>query len=84
MTLNRMLVPMSLGTLSNDLRQVRRQIRKGPDFAGAVILVLAAGFGISTAVSVRVQRRNVHHQRQNCSGVAVIQSRYTADRKSVV
>ena len=50
MTLNRMSVLMSLGTLSNDLRQVCRQIRKGPGFAGAVILVLAAGFGISTAV----------------------------------
>jgi hypothetical protein len=50
MTLNRMLVLMSLGTLSNDLRQVCRQIRKGPGFAGAVILVLAAGFGVSTAV----------------------------------
>ena len=50
MTLNRMLVLMSLGRLSNDLRQVCRQIRKGPGFTGAVILVLAAGFGVSTAV----------------------------------
>lgn len=41
---------ISFETLRNDLWQARRQIRNAPGFAGAVILTLAAGFGISTAI----------------------------------
>jgi putative ABC transport system permease protein len=37
-------------TLRNELGQAFRQIRKAPGFFGAVILVLAAGFGISSAI----------------------------------
>ena len=50
MTRNGTLVVIWLETMSHDLRQVCRQIRKGPSFALAVILVLTAGFGISTAI----------------------------------
>jgi putative ABC transport system permease protein len=41
---------ISTVTLLGDLQQVCRQIRNAPGFAGAVILVLALGFGISTAI----------------------------------
>jgi hypothetical protein len=37
-------------TLWTDVRQVLRQIQKKPAFAGTAILVLAAGFGVSTAM----------------------------------
>jgi len=50
MTRNGTVVVIWLETMSHDLRQVCRQIRKCPSFAVAVILVLAAGFGISTAI----------------------------------
>jgi len=46
-----------LETLWTDVRQVLRQIQKKPAFAGAVTLVLAAGFGVSTAMFSTV--RNV-------------------------
>jgi len=36
--------------LWTDVRQVLRQIQKKPAFAGTAILVLAAGFGVSTAM----------------------------------
>jgi hypothetical protein len=41
---------ISFETLWNDLWKAYRQIRNAPGFAGAVILVLAAGFGIGTAI----------------------------------
>jgi hypothetical protein len=41
---------ISFETLCNDLWHAYRQIRNAPGFAGAVILVLAAGFGVSTAI----------------------------------
>jgi hypothetical protein len=50
MTLTRTAPMISFETLWNDLWQAYRQIRNAPGFAGAVILVLAAGFGISTAI----------------------------------
>jgi predicted permease len=37
-------------TLGTDVRQVLRQIHKKPAFAGLVVLVLAAGFAVSTAM----------------------------------
>jgi putative ABC transport system permease protein len=37
-------------TLWTDVRQVLRQIQKKPAFAGLVVLVLAAGFAVSTAM----------------------------------
>src|ERR1700751_5255121 len=37
-------------TLGTDVRQVFRQIHKKPAFAGLVVLVLAAGFAVSTAM----------------------------------
>jgi predicted permease len=39
-----------LETLWTDVRQVLRQIQKKPAFAGTATLVLAAGFGVSTAM----------------------------------
>jgi putative ABC transport system permease protein len=47
---NRTLVLNSIETLWSDIRQVCRQMQKSPGFAGTVILVLAVGFGISTAI----------------------------------
>jgi hypothetical protein len=37
-------------TLGTDVCQVFRQIHKKPEFAGFVVLVLAAGFAVSTAM----------------------------------
>ncbi len=42
-------------TLSTDVRQVFRQIRKKPSFAGFLVLVLAAGFAVSTAMFSTIQ-----------------------------
>jgi hypothetical protein len=50
MTLARTAPVISFETLRKDLWQACRQIRNAPGFAGAVILVLAAVFGISTAI----------------------------------
>jgi hypothetical protein len=50
MTFARTASIISFETLRNDLWQACRQIRNAPGFAGAVILTLAAGFGISTAI----------------------------------
>ena len=50
MTLTRTVPIISFETLRNDLRQAYRQIRNAPGFACAVILVLAAGFGVSTVI----------------------------------
>jgi hypothetical protein len=50
MTLTRTAPIISFETLRNDLWHAWRQIRNAPGFGGAVILVLAAGLGISTAI----------------------------------
>ncbi len=50
MTMTRSAPLVSLETLLGDLRQACRQILNDLGFAGVVILVLAAGFGISTAI----------------------------------
>lgn len=50
MTFARTAPMISFETLRNDLWQSCRQIPNVPGFAGAVILALAAGFGISTTI----------------------------------
>lgn len=42
--------PVSLASLRSDLRQAGRQTYKTPAFAVTVVLVLAAGFGVSVAI----------------------------------
>ncbi|HEV2134541.1 MAG TPA: ABC transporter permease [Terracidiphilus sp.] len=42
--------PISLSSLASDLRQAARQIYKAPAFAATVVLLLAAGFGVSVAI----------------------------------
>jgi putative ABC transport system permease protein len=46
----RTISPFLLETLWTDVRQVLRQMQKKPAFAGLVVLVLAAGFAVSTAM----------------------------------
>jgi hypothetical protein len=50
MTLTRTARMISFETLCTDLWHAYRQILIAPGFSGGVILVLAAGFGISTAI----------------------------------
>ena len=55
--LNNALRPMPTHSIQGDLRQAWRQIRRAPSFAATVVLVLAAGFGVS--VSIFSVARNV-------------------------